>query len=57
MTMKARLHTRNPFKEAVMRVIRGIAIDAERIHRAYLSLKDQDRDCMRYAPRMLQVEG
>ena len=55
--MKARLHTRNPFKEAVIRVIRGTAIDAERIHRAYLSLKDQDRDCMRYVPRMLQVEG
>ena len=55
--MRARPYTHNPFKEAVIRVIRGTAIDAERIRRAYLSLKDQDRDCMRYVPRMLQVEG
>jgi hypothetical protein len=58
MAMKARPYTRNPFKDAVIRVIRGTAIDAERIRRAYLSLKGQDCDCVRhYVPRLLALEG
>jgi hypothetical protein len=56
--MKARLYSRSPFKQAVLRVIRGTAIDAERIRRAYESLQPQDRDCLRhYVPRLLALEG
>jgi hypothetical protein len=56
--MKARPYRRNPFKEAVIRIIRGTAIDAERIRRAYESLRPQDCDCLRhYVPRLLALEG
>ena len=56
--MKARLYSRSPFKQAVLRVIRGTAVDAETIRRAYESLQPQDRDCLRhYVPRLLALEG
>ena len=56
--MKARPYLRNPFKEAVLRVIRGTAVDAETVRRAYESLRPQDRDCLRhYVPRLLALEG
>jgi hypothetical protein len=58
MIMKARPYTHNPFKEAVIRVIRGTAIDIATIRRAYESLQSQDRDCLRhYVPRLLTLEG
>jgi hypothetical protein len=56
--MKAHPYLRNPFKEAVLRVIRGTATDAQTIRRAYESLRPQDRDCLRgYVPRLLALEG
>lgn len=56
--MRARPYHHNPFKEVLLRVILGTAVDSEAIHTAYRSLKPRDRDCMRYVPRMLQfVEG
>ena len=56
--MKARSYLRNPFKEAVLRVIRGTAVDAKTIRRAYESLRPQDRDGLRhYVPRLLALEG
>ena len=56
--MKARPDLRTPFKEAVLRVIRGTATDAQTIRRAYESLRPQDRDCLRgYVPRLLALEG
>jgi hypothetical protein len=57
MTMKARPYRHNAFKEAVIRVIRSTAIDAERTRLASESLRPQDRDCLRYyVPRLLALE-
>jgi len=56
--MRARTHVGNPFKKLVIRLIRGTAVDAETIRRAYESLRPQDRDCLRhYVPRLLALEG
>ena len=55
--MKSRPCLRNPFKEAVLRLIRGTTVDAETIRRAYLSLQEPERDCMRYVPYLLRLEG
>lgn len=55
--MKGRLCFRNPFKAVVVKLIRSTLMDNEAIRHAYLSLRRQDRDCLPYVPRLLQLEG
>ena len=55
--MKVRPYVRNPYKKTVLGVVRGTVIDTTTLHRAYRSLRPDDRDCLRYVPRLLALAG
>ena len=55
--MKARPYYVNPFKQVVIRVIRGADVPLDIIWRAFHSLPESDRDAMPYVPRLLALES
>ena len=54
--MKARLYRANHGRDTLIRVIRDPKISLERLWRAFWSLADEDRDCLRRMARLISLE-
>ena len=55
--MKGRPYNANPFRSVLVNVIRGTDVSFERLWGAFLSLSPEDRDRLRYVPRLLALEA
>jgi len=54
--MKSRPYRPHEGRNTLVRVIRDPQISLERLWRAFWSLPEADRDCLRYARRLITLE-
>jgi len=54
--MKVRLYRPNHGRDTLIRVIRDPRISLERLWRAFWSLPEPDRDCLRHVARLISLE-